>query len=144
MMASNILLVYPMCVMVLLTVVVLGVVFLRRVDAVRSGKVEMAHFKTYSVGEAPDDAVKAARHFTNLFEVPVLFYVACIVGMVLPVQGILFLALAWMFVAARVVHAAIHLGSNKVVHRMSAFSVSVVVMLAMWVVIFLSALSIMA
>lgn len=143
MVAANILLIYPMCALVLLTFFVLVVMFLRRVDAVRSGKVPIAHFKTFTVGEAPEDAVKAARHFTNLFEMPVLFYVACVVGMVLPVQGPLFLVLAWLFVAGRVMHAGIHLGSNKMTYRMSVFAFSVAVVLAMWVLIFLSALSIL-
>lgn len=138
---TNVLLVYPMCAMVFLTVVVLGVMFRRRVNAVRTGQVKMAHFKTFSVGEAPDDVLKASRHFTNLFEVPVLFYVACVVGMILPVQSTLFLTLAWLFVVARVVHAAIHLTRNKVLHRMSAFFSSVVLMVLMWITILVTALS---
>lgn len=138
---SSILLVYPMCAMVLLTSLVLGVMFRRRVKAVRTGQVQMAHFKTFSVGEAPDEVLKASRHFTNLFEVPVLFYVACVVGMILPVKGPFFLILAWLFVGARLFHAAIHLGRNKILHRMSAFAASVFIMVAMWIVIFISALS---
>lgn len=139
---TNVLLIYPMCAMVFLTVVVLGVMFGRRVKAVRTGQVKMAHFKTFSVGETPDDALKASRHFTNLFEVPVLFYVACLVGMILPVQSTLFLVLAWLFVMARVVHAAIHLTHNKVLHRMSAFATSVTMMVMMWITILVTVLSV--
>lgn len=139
--AANVQLVFPMCAMVLLTVVVLGIMFRRRVSAVRTGQVKLAHFKTFSVGEVPEDALQASRHFTNLFEVPVLFYVACVVGMILPVQSTLFLGLAWLFVVARGVHAAIHLTRNKVFHRMRAFFTSVVIMVAMWITILVTALS---
>lgn len=138
---TSVLLIYPMCAMVFLSVVVLLVMFRRRVNAVLTGQTKMVHYKTFSVGQVPEEAIQAARHFSNLFEIPVLFYAACIVGMILPVQGMTFVVLAWLFVAARVVHAFIHLSYNKVYHRMSAFFTSVILSVAMWVMILFTALS---
>ncbi len=142
--AVSIQLVYPLCAMFFLSLIVLGVTFSRRVKAVRSGQVKMGYFKTYQGEGTPESEVKASRHFSNLFEAPVLFYVACILGMILPVEGILFLALSWIYVAVRMVHAYIHIGPNKVFHRMCAYMTSWIILLVMWILILLKALSISA
>jgi hypothetical protein len=49
--------------------------------------------------------------------------------------------LAWVFVAARIVHAAIHTGSNYVPRRFQAFVVSVLAMVAMWLLFALQVLA---
>jgi hypothetical protein len=42
-------------------------------------------------------------------------------------------ALAWAYVALRIVHSAIHLTYNKVLHRLGVFALSNVVLVALWV-----------
>lgn len=142
--AVSVQLVYPLCAMFFLSVVVLGVMFLKRVNAAREGKVKLSYYKTFSGNEPPEDVVKAARHFSNLFEAPILFYVACILGMILPVEGILFLILSWLYVAARVVHAYIHIGPNKIYPRATSYGLGWLVLLGMWILILLKAFSISA
>jgi hypothetical protein len=46
-------------------------------------------------------------------------------------------ALAWAFVLSRIVHAAIHLGPNKVRWRSPAFILGFLIVTAMWVNLFL-------
>jgi hypothetical protein len=46
----------------------------------------------------------------------------------------LFVALAWLFVVSRLVHAYIHLTSNHVGRRFAAFAASALVLLIMWVI----------
>ena len=140
----NVQLVFPMIALVFLTIAVLVVTFRRRVAAVKTGKIPITHFKTYTEGEPPADIVQAARHYANLFEAPVLFYVACLVGMVLPVQGIAFVILAWLFVIVRAVHAVIHMGQNKLFYRMRAFFTGIVILVAMWIMILAKAIQISA
>src|SRR6185503_19061813 len=106
-------LVYPMAGMFLLTVVVLVRLFRSRVAAVRAGQVDAAYFRLYLGHDEPESTRKASRHFTNLFEAPTLFYVACLAAMVAGVAGPVFLVLAWGYVAARAVHAIVHLGGNR-------------------------------
>jgi len=68
----------------------------------------------------------------NLFEMPVLFYVACIVFYVTgKVDGIA-LTLAWLYVALRIAHSVVHLTYNNVLHRLAAFGASTFVLLALW------------
>ncbi|HTU65631.1 MAG TPA: MAPEG family protein [Steroidobacteraceae bacterium] len=126
-------LVYPMAAMVLLTVVVLVSLFRSRVAAVRTGQIDKTYFRLYQGSEEPELARKVSRHFSNLFEAPVLFYVACLAAMISGVTGLLFVSLAWAYVIARVWHAFIHLGGNRLSKRIVAYFVSWIVLVAMWV-----------
>lgn len=75
---------------------------------------------------------RAADNFRNLFELPVLLYVAVVVailgGVVTPVS----LGLAWAFVLLRVVHSAIHCTYNKVMHRFASYLAGGVVLALLW------------
>ena len=42
-------------------------------------------------------------------------------------------ALAWVYVAARVAHAYVHLGGNRIRHRLRVYFFSCLVLLAMWI-----------
>ncbi len=128
----NYLLVYPMAAMVLLTAIVFVRMFLSRFAAVRAGEVSATYYKTYQGGEEPRASAQLSRHFINLFESPTLFYVACIVAMLVGQNGTVMLVLAWTYVAARVAHALIHTGKNKMTPRMIVYLVSWIVLLAMW------------
>ncbi|UYL09937.1 MAPEG family protein [Bdellovibrio sp. SKB1291214] len=140
-MSTNVHIVFPMCAMFLLVVIVLGVMFFGRVKAVRAGSIKIGYFRTLQ-GAEPAESIQAARHFINLFEAPVLFYVACILGLILPVQAVGFVILAWAYVAARALHAFIHIGKNDVFKRMRAYGLSWLILLGMWLMIFWKAISI--
>jgi hypothetical protein len=126
-------LVYPMFAMVCLTAFVLARMFRARVRAVREGAVTPGYFKTYQGQQEPPQSAQTARHFVNLFEAPTLFYVACVTAMVVQIQGLVILVLAWLYVAARIVHAWIHLGDNKLNPRIRIYGLSWLVLLALWV-----------
>jgi hypothetical protein len=128
-------LVYPMFAMVLLTATVLVTLFRRRVQAVSERLITTAYYRIYQdqgVPE-PESAAKAARHFSNLFEAPTLFYVACLAAMITQRGGLAMLILAWCYVAARIAHAAIHLGPNTLRWRIRAYFASWLVLMGMWV-----------
>lgn len=130
---------YPMYAMVLLTFAVAVVMFRSRVRAVREGKVRMGYYKTFNgPQEIPDFALLPARHFTNLFEVPILFYAVCLAAMILEATGPAMTALAWVFVCARYAHAFIHLTYNKLYHRIAAFALGLFTVVAMWTLLVIS------
>jgi hypothetical protein len=126
-------LVYPMLALVLLTAVVLVVLFRSRVRALREGKVNAGYFKIYQGAVEPEYAAKPARHFVNLFEAPTLFYAACLTAMVTHSVSLFIQVLAWAYVAARVVHAVIHLGSNKLRPRIAAYFTGWLALVTMWI-----------
>jgi hypothetical protein len=130
---SELSLVYPMLALVLLTVGVLIVLFRSRVRMVREGLAPVSYFRVFQGSPEPEFAAKPARHFTNLFEAPTLFYVACLTAMVTGITGTAVVALAWAYVAMRYVHAFIHLGANRVRHRMRAYFAGWLLLVAMWI-----------
>ncbi len=122
-----------MAAMVLLTGLVLVKMVLGRVAAVKGGEVDSRFYKTQQ-GDAgePRKAAQHTRHFVNLFESPVLFYAACLAAMITGQGTGLMVWLAWAYVACRVAHAVVHLGSNSIPPRMAIYGASWIVLLAMW------------
>jgi len=125
--------IYPMFAMVLLTAAVLATLFRCRVAAVRGGLVSASYFRVYQGEAEPESTAKPARHFANLFEAPVLFYVVCLSAMITHFNGIAMQALAWIYVSARVAHACVHLGSNRLRRRIRVYFFSWLVLLIMWI-----------
>src|SRR5271155_4368267 len=114
-------LIFPMLAMVLLTVTVLRRLFLSRVRSVREGLVPASYFGIYQGSTEPEYAAKPSRHFVNLFEAPTLFYAACLAGMIIAIPGAAFQVLAWCYVATRIAHTYIHLGTNRLRFRIRAY-----------------------
>jgi hypothetical protein len=132
------LLVYPMFALVVLTVSVLFRLFRARVGAVSAGEANATYFRTYQDGAEPAASAKLSRHFTNLFEAPILFYAACITAIAANQVDIVLLVLAWAYVAARVVHMLVHTGSNRLRRRIAAYFASWLILIALWIVLVVS------
>jgi hypothetical protein len=130
---SELSLVYPMLALVLLTCGVLIVLFRSRVRMVREGLAPVSYFRVFQGSPEPEFAAKPARHFTNLFEAPTVFYAGCVTAMVAGVTGTAAVVLAWGYVAMRYLHTYIHLGSNRVRYRMRAYFASWLFLVALWV-----------
>lgn len=122
---------YPMFAMVALTFLVMFWTLFTRVQALRQGALSMRYFRLMQ-GEAPVSVLKASRQFVNLFEVPVLFYVLCLLSLIKPMADNWQMPLAWIFVVCRIVQALIHLSYNNVNHRFAAFAVGNLVLIIMW------------
>ncbi len=125
----------PMLAMVLITHVVWATMGIRRTRAVASGETHLSRFAVRGMDGIEPSAVRASDHYSNLFEMPVLFYVALLTAMQLGVQTVPMLALAWVYVVLRAAHAWVHLGRNVVRYRFYAFVSSTVTLILMWLVI---------
>ncbi|WP_084154629.1 MAPEG family protein [Polycyclovorans algicola] len=75
---------------------------------------------------------KAANHYMNLFEAPVLFYVLVAVSLATGIVTPLTVTLAWVFVGFRVAHALIHCSYNNVSHRGATFLLGALVLWINW------------
>ncbi len=75
----------------------------------------------------------ASNNLKNLFEVPILFYLAVMITMLLMIQDDVLVWLAWGFVILRVVHSAIHCSYNRVMHRFMAYLLSCLFLMFMWI-----------
>jgi hypothetical protein len=124
--------VWPMLAMVALVFAVAG-----RMFATRVGEMKARHIHPQQVASAKAMAEKiedsrAADHFRNLFETPVLFYVGCLAAMQGGLAGTGLLIAAWAFVAARVLMAIEACGRNKVMRRFHWFLTGCLALLALW------------
>ena len=126
-------LIYPMAAMVFLTVVVLVRLYLARVSAIRAGQIDINYYRLHQGALEPESTQKLVRHFINLFEAPTLFYVGCLAAMVAGAADWSIFGLAWAYVAARLLHAFVHLGSNRLRMRRNLYAAGWVVLLALWI-----------
>jgi hypothetical protein len=118
----------PMGAMALLTFVVLGLIPARRFRAAFAGRVKPEDFKFGESPAVPGDVSIPNRNYMNLLELPMLFYVAGLMYFVAGRVDQTALAVAWAYVATRAAHSAIHLTYNNVIHRLTAFALSNVVL----------------
>lgn len=132
-------LVWPLLAQVALTMAVLLVMGYYRRIALYRRDVRLRDIALS--GESwPDKAKQAANNFSNQFETPVLFYVLGMMAIHVGATGWLMTTLAWAYVASRIVHAFIHIGSNDLRYRSSVFFVGCIILMAMLVGVLIAAL----
>ena len=126
----------PMGALALLTFVVLTLIPFRRFRAVLGGRAAQADFKYGESRRVPGDVSIPNRNYMNLLEMPVLFYVVCLMLYVTGRVDPAFLYLAWFYVGLRVLHSAVHVTYNHIIHRLVLFTLSNFVIVAMWALFF--------
>lgn len=94
----------------------------RKKKAAASGRVDESR-RNLHADAWPDEVVQVNNAIRNQFEVPVLFYVTCIMLWALLQVNAFTLMVALAFVASRYVHAIIHTGSNIVARRRMVFAI---------------------
>lgn len=123
----------PLIALVGLTGVVWVLMFIVRNLAVARGAAKIRYYQAYRESEAPNEWIeRPARAFMNLLEVPVLFYVLCILMLITRVCDAAQVQLAWVFVGLRALHALIYVGINHVPSRLGAYMSSGAALVVMW------------
>lgn len=125
----------PALAMVVLTAVMTFCMFFERVRQMRAERISMREIPSSSQMFSRFSDTRAADNYRNLFEGPVLFYLALVVAFAIGYVTSLVLALAWLYVALRYLHSYIHCSYNRVKHRFYAFLASSVVLWALWIVL---------
>jgi len=123
---------YPMAVQGALTFSVLLLLLRRRVKALYAKQMRLSYYRLFPGGE-PEDIAVVQRSFLNQFEIPVLFYMICVMAAVLGKVDMTMLYAAWAYAGLRVLHAAVHIYNNNVRWRATIFLVSCTVLLFMWI-----------
>jgi hypothetical protein len=121
----------PVFLHVVLILVLLVVTGRGRVAAVKAGKVRLKDIALDS-SKWPDWLRKPANNYQSQFELPVLFYALVALIIATGLADWVLLVLAWGFVASRLAHSFIHLGSNHPPHRLVAFAAGAAILAAMW------------
>ena len=128
---------FPMGALALLTFLVLLLVPVRRFRAAFAGQVGAGDFRYGESARVPGRVSIPNRNYMNLLELPVLFYVVCMLNYVVnPTVSSAALVLAWLYVGLRALHSVVHLTYNNVMHRLAMFAASNLVLATLWIVFF--------
>lgn len=122
---------WPMVAHVLLVFVLYALLSIRRVGLVRAGKVQVSQFRENR--DEPGESLVVRNSIANQFELPVLFHVCCVLLYITEADNIVSLALAWLFVASRTLHALVHVTGNRIRYRRPLFMAGVATLGGMWI-----------
>lgn len=126
------LIIYPVFSVVLLTFII-GILMLKlRIKSVKDGSLNPGYFLLNRGAKLPEGLAKVTQHYDNLFEMPILFYVACMSIMATGKTDIAFVVMAWLFALCRYLHAYIHTTYNGLKHRRLAFLAGTTVVGIIW------------
>jgi hypothetical protein len=103
----------------------------RRFAAVKAGSAEAGQFRENT--QEPPESLLVHNNLKNQFELPVLFYAACLALYVSTADNAATIALAWLFVLSRYAHSYLHLTSNRLRYRRPAFLVGFFTLMIMWI-----------
>jgi hypothetical protein len=123
----------PVIGMIFLTVGIALWMLKLRYKAVLEDGVSAKYFKLNRGAKLPDYLVRVTQHYENLFETPVLFYVAILLILVLNINDMSYVLLSWAYFLSRLVHAYIHTIINRLKYRKYAFMVTSLILILLWV-----------
>jgi hypothetical protein len=125
-------LIQPVVALVVLTAIVgLMMVVYRNLALIR-GTASARYFKAFTADAPAEWVERPARTYMNLLELPVLFYVVCLLMLTTGRFDSVQVSLAWVFVMTRYVHAFIYIGFNHVPLRFAAFLTGVFTLAVIW------------
>jgi len=123
---------WPAVAMAALTFIVWLHMYFRRVAQMKRERIHPQAVATSAQLSARLTDSASADNFRNLFELPVLFYLAVVVAAQTAQVTVVTLSLAWLFVALRIAHSAIQCTYNKVIHRFYVYVIGGVVLWLLW------------
>lgn len=126
----------PLLAQVLLTAIVWFWMYKTRIAEMKRNRINPQALSNNADATKHLKSVAApADNFKNLFEIPVLFYVAVTTLYVTQMVDTLFLTLAGVFVLFRYIHSFVHITYNKVMHRFTVYAISTLTIWIMWLMI---------
>ena len=123
----------PVLGMVLVTFLVCLRMYIVRLGEMRTRRIHPQKVSTRAAASTMLTNTGASDNLMNLFEMPVLFYVAALTVFAIGATDGLYIGLAWAYVGLRALHSLIHTTYNRVMHRFAVYMASIVVLLAMWI-----------
>jgi hypothetical protein len=122
----------PMAVLAFWTFAVLLLIPFQRFRAAFAGKVNSEDFKYGESGNVPGEVSIPNRAMMNLLELPVLFYVVCLMFYVSNRTDLVVVEVCWAYVAFRMAQTLVHVTYNNVFHRLTIFAVSNFILISLW------------
>jgi hypothetical protein len=129
-MANN--LFWPAVAMALLTFLVWARLYAVRIPEMRRRRIHPQKVAQSAQRDTLFEDTRASDNFKNLFELPVLFYLALLVAHASGQAGSTVVALAWAFVLLRWLHSGIQCTYNRVMHRFTVYVTGAAVLWLLW------------
>ncbi len=124
--------VYPLIGLVVLTLLVTIRLLYFAINSILTGKVHIKQFRIYD-GEFPTNFQSARQHYKNMFEMPILFYILCILLIINNNYTQFDVIVAWGFVLFRVLHSLARLPNRDVNLRFGLFTGSFIMLVIGWI-----------
>ena len=125
----------PLSIMAILNLfLIFRLLYMATVYVVRKN-VRLSQFRIYE-GEFPDRLRSARQQYQNMFEIPILFYLLCLLHIFFNSYTQIDILLAWGFVIFRVLHFFIRIQNQKNVNimpRTIVFVISLVFLTIAWI-----------
>jgi hypothetical protein len=106
-----------------------------RIQAVKGREIKFSQFKLQE--GMPEKIQQVSNNVNNLFQVPLLFFMACLFLLILDKVNPLNLFLSWGFVLLRIVHSWVHISENDVNLRFFSFALGMIFLIIIYVGLFL-------
>ena len=100
----------------------------------KNNNIKSEWFRLYR-GELPDSAVKVREHYKNLFELPLFFFLLCVILYLLDRVESIDVILAWIFVFFKILHSYIRLTTNNTRKRAYSFTICYFALFLGWVLL---------
>ena len=127
---ENDLIFLPVVLQVLLTLWLYIALAIAKARAIKLGEVNEERRALHD-DAWPDSVLKINNNIRNQFEVPVLFYVLMVAVWAIGAVNLYIHIAAWSFVVNRIVHSAVHTGSNYVPLRRRVFMLGCLILIGL-------------
>ena len=124
--------IHPIIGMVVLTLLVTIRLLYYAINSTLTGIVQIKQFRIYE-GEFPTNFQSARQHYKNMFEMPILFYILCILLIINNNYSQFDVILAWGFVLFRVLHSLARIPNRDVNLRFGLFTGSFIMLVIGWI-----------
>ncbi|MDP3895461.1 MAG: MAPEG family protein [Mesorhizobium sp.] len=122
---------WPMIVQAALIYAIYVLVSRRRVAAIKAGNAKTSQFRENQ--NEPAESLFARNNLANQFELPVLFFAVVLALHATAAVNYITVALAWIFVVSRCIHAYLHVTTNRIRYRRPAFIVGYFAVGLLWI-----------
>ena len=127
---------WPAVVQAALTYFIYWLISKRRREAITAGEATNKQFRENNT--EPARSLFVRNNLENQFELPVLFFAAVLALHSTGAATVAAVALAWVFAASRVAHAAVHVTTNRIRYRRPLFILGWLAVGGLWLLLALA------
>jgi hypothetical protein len=121
-------LIAPILALVLWTLVIWIWMYATRIPAMQRAKIDPQEAARARALNLPPEVMWVSDNYNHLMEQPTIFYAAAIAAQIAGQADAINVALAWTYVALRVVHSLVQCTVNIVTLRFAVFTLSTIVL----------------